>query len=273
VKRDRLAWFPFYPGDWISSCFVSELRPVSRAFYVDLMSFQWTAKGAGLPSDSESVRKLARASKRDWAIAWPELEDKFPIADNGRRYNERMAEEWERAGAKSVRQKAASQTANRARWGSVSDSVSESISDSESGPPAGASPSPSPSEKEDVHPLSGVDVGIGIPTPAPAGPKIDWTEQAERWNTIAVANGLPVLRRWSQGRRRALRSRLREEPDFWGVLTEAVETRGEWAREHGFPTFDQAVRPSTFAKLVEGNYRDNNAGGADEETLRILREA
>jgi hypothetical protein len=102
---------------------------------------------------------------------------------------------------------------------------------------------------------------------------VDWSEQQARWNTIATANGLPILRKWNEGRKRALKARLREEPDFWSELNRAIEERGEWAREHGFPSFDQAVRASTYARLAEGNYADRNGGPVICEEARAAMEA
>jgi hypothetical protein len=73
---------------------------------------------------------------------------------------------------------------------------------------------------------------------------------------------------FSPTRQRHFRSRLRERPQFWQELEGALRGRGRWAKEHRFPTLDQALRASMFARLVEGAYGPKPADDAGSGRLK-----
>ena len=91
----------------------------------------------------------------------------------------------------------------------------------------------------------------------------------ELWNELAAAENLPVIQQMTRHRQRAWDRRIVEDPYFFSKVQEAVKRRGEWAREKRFPTFDQAVRPSFLAKLLEGNYDGDPAEERDELIQKI----
>lgn len=82
----------------------------------------------------------------------------------------------------------------------------------------------------------------------------DWSFHQQTWNTLASEQGLPKIQSMSEGRKAKLRARLRDCPDFWPQVAEQLRSRGLWAREHSFPSFDQILQKETFDKLLEGNY-------------------
>lgn len=81
--------FPFYAFDWLSSS-TRAMSLAARGAYVDLLAFAWDQHG--LPADTEALRRMTGASPDEWALVWPELATKFPIAADGRRRNAKLEE-------------------------------------------------------------------------------------------------------------------------------------------------------------------------------------
>jgi len=108
----------------------------------------------------------------------------------------------------------------------------------------------------------------GEPAPAsvsPSGDRFEWSEHVSRWNVLAAEQGLKLVRPpLTEKRKKALRARLKDHPDYWELLIESVRARGAWAREQQLPTFDQATNPSFLQKLIEGNYGDRPTGGGSK---------
>lgn len=71
----------------------------------------------------------------------------------------------------------------------------------------------------------------------------------------------------SEARRRKLRARLREFPDFWARVIEECRRRDSWARERRFPTLDQILEPRLLARLLEGNYRECEVPKVDFQAM------
>lgn len=81
--------FPFYAFDWLSSS-TRAMSLAARGAYVDLLAFAWDQNG--LPADTEALRRMTGASPDEWALVWPELVTKFPVAADGRRRNPKLEE-------------------------------------------------------------------------------------------------------------------------------------------------------------------------------------
>jgi hypothetical protein len=81
------------------------------------------------------------------------------------------------------------------------------------------------------------------------------------WNELAERHGLKAIERVSSQRLQHVRARLAEHPDLWSRLEASLASRGQWARDHAFPTFDQAMTPSKLLRLFEGVYGDEDGDG------------
>jgi hypothetical protein len=100
--------------------------------------------------------------------------------------------------------------------------------------------------------------GMGKKKSSPPPAKLDFFEHSQTWNELATKENLPQIRpALNETRRNKLTARVSELPDFWEEVTAAVQDRGEWAKSHRFPTFDQILEPRILQKLLEGNYSEN----------------
>jgi len=77
---------------------------------------------------------------------------------------------------------------------------------------------------------------------------------AERWNALAEKYNLPKVREVDPAREQQLAGIVFKYPGWWEDLEDALATRSDWAREHRFPSFDQATNHNTFLRLTEGFY-------------------
>src|SRR5438046_1884057 len=72
---EPLAWYPRFPGDWMRE--TREQRPEARLAYVELLDAQWDL--GDLPREGEALRQLVHGlTRRQWRIAWPFIDSKFP---------------------------------------------------------------------------------------------------------------------------------------------------------------------------------------------------
>lgn len=117
-SSERLAWYPWYPSDWLSETRGWSL--LERGLRHELLDCQWDL--GTLPASPGELQALVSASPAEWRQAWPRVQASFPRV-NGGRQNARLAalrEDRQRAYA---RRRDAAQRTNHARWGSVTDSV------------------------------------------------------------------------------------------------------------------------------------------------------
>jgi uncharacterized protein YdaU (DUF1376 family) len=108
----RLAWYPFFTGDWLSETRGWPL--VARAVYHELLNAQWDL--GTLPEDTAQLRTLVGATLREWKVAWPFVVEQFPCIPGGRQ-NAQLETHRQQALALRDRRQAASQRAHAARWG------------------------------------------------------------------------------------------------------------------------------------------------------------
>jgi uncharacterized protein YdaU (DUF1376 family) len=112
MSSPRLAWYPWFTGDWLAQTrgWCVTARGVAR----ELLDVQWD-RGC-LPADPEELRTLISASRREWEIAWPVIESLFPAGPAGRQ-NRALEEEREKAMALVAARKRAAAAGHAARWG------------------------------------------------------------------------------------------------------------------------------------------------------------
>lgn len=53
-----LAYFPFYPGDWLSSATVKKLSREARSMYLDLLCYMWQTDDCTLENNTEELCAL-----------------------------------------------------------------------------------------------------------------------------------------------------------------------------------------------------------------------
>lgn len=104
----QFAMLPWFPRDFSSS--TRDFPLIARAVYRELLDLQWDL--GSLPSDPAALRGLINASASEWRRAWPYVEPKLPIREDGRRRNQRLEIHRE----KSIRRHQQAAEAARKRW-------------------------------------------------------------------------------------------------------------------------------------------------------------
>jgi hypothetical protein len=111
------------------------------------------------------------------------------------------------------------------------------------------------------------EVSISLPSEARRSEDLD--DAVSGWNCMARQNGLPVVQRLTDPRKRALKARLAECGGIEGweralhLITESpflLGTNGGWKAD-----FDFLLQPSKFTKLMEGSYADRGAKQAQSK--------
>jgi uncharacterized protein YdaU (DUF1376 family) len=85
--------FQLYARDWLIG--TRTLPPEARGVYIDLLCLSWDLDG--IPSNSRELLPHLAISRARWNRIWPLIEDKFPLAEEGKRRNprqERLRQEW-----------------------------------------------------------------------------------------------------------------------------------------------------------------------------------
>ena len=84
---------PWYPSSFYAS---TRTWPfVARAIYRELLDASWDA--GGLPTDHEALRAMIGVTVAEWRSAWPLVQPKFGIGDDGLFRNPRREAHRERA--------------------------------------------------------------------------------------------------------------------------------------------------------------------------------
>lgn len=253
---------PWYPRDFRSSTLLWPL--VARGVYRELLDLSWDL--GGLPADPDDLREILRASLEEWKRAWPYIEPKFPIAEDGLRRNPRL--EIHRKAAQRMRagKSAGAAMTNAKRWGfqAHSESLSESDSDSHSdhlseSPPAPA-PAPAPRFKSpsETRPLA------RTPEPRPAYERQEFHQAIIDAYLVRLPDA-PRVREWSPKRRALLNARIRErcakgKPadtiEYWEAIFEKAACSDFLTGRSGRfrMSLSWLVLPENFAKVIDGNY-------------------
>jgi uncharacterized protein YdaU (DUF1376 family) len=79
----RLPWYP--------AAFAGATRDwplLARGLYRELLDAQWDL--GSVPADERSLRSMVRATAAEWRKAWPWVQPKFVLGDDGRLRNSRL---------------------------------------------------------------------------------------------------------------------------------------------------------------------------------------
>lgn len=138
-------WMPLYIGDYLAA--TTHLSAEESGAYLHLLMHQW--KNGSLPSDQESLRRIARVEKDAWSNAWSILQAFFEHSSSMpiQKRLESIREEWNGRKATAV---AKAQAASAKRWSKHATSNAPSIptSNAQAMPQTCPSPSPSPLLKQ-----------------------------------------------------------------------------------------------------------------------------
>jgi uncharacterized protein YdaU (DUF1376 family) len=249
-----------WPEKFFGSTRVGRLTGDVQGNYMVLLMRSHMAGADGLPANDNELARLCGIPVKTWKKRAPLLLQFFERRGDAlfnKRVEDQILEAQQFHNRKSVAGKKGADT----RW----QSHASAIGTANSKPMASSSSSSSSSsEDEDLRGLPSEDSSTERPLTTPLICAIrvtreDWSWHLQHWNTLAAEQGLPLIRDVTEARKRKLRVRLKEHPDFWPPVVEECRRRNEWAREHRFPTFDQILEPRLLTKLLEGNYREPEA--------------
>lgn len=275
-------WFPFYARDWLTDSAVVGMTAMVRGCYVQLLCYQW--ENGGLPDDTialvqmcgltgrevqamdllarhdggETITPTEEVTSETHALfeteIWPQLERLFPkTKGDGRLRNSRLEKERLVQEGKHEAFRRAGQESGRARRERRSNDARTRL---ERGLNILDADADADEDKKK---------NIGL-TPSVANATAESVVNA--WNELAKKHKLPLGRMpLSPKRHAAARQRLKDHgSDFWPKLDEALPKRSEHFRKMRFPNLDQAVRPDTLDRLLDGVYLFDPS--EDRRTLR-----
>jgi uncharacterized protein YdaU (DUF1376 family) len=105
--------FQVYVRDWIIS--TRHLSGDARAAHFDLLCYGW--EGEGVPDDTTALAAMCALTPAKFRKAWAEIEQKWPLAEDGRRRNPRQEEQRNELREYRQSQSAAGKKGAEARWG------------------------------------------------------------------------------------------------------------------------------------------------------------
>lgn len=212
--------FRFYPSDFLGSPDVQIMDATEVGAYWLLLCTAWLSEQHGhLPDDHDRLRRWARLSHEQWERSKSILLSKFPLADDGTRYNPRMVEEAEKQRLYSEAQSRKGKSGGRpqkklelfpekpelskrkpntaVKKAGVKPSVSVSVSASVSGEEQEQKPS---RDKREVHPLfSEVKALIFRYYRSKNGLDPEWDGmEARNLSALLAANPTAPIEHWTQ---------------------------------------------------------------------------
>lgn len=112
-RPPQLPRMPWYPSSFAASTRTWPL--IARAVYRELLDVSWDA--GGLPADPKHLQAMVGASPQEWCKAWPFIEPKLPIGEDGMRRNPRLEEHRVEAIELHRKRHHSAKEAAASRWG------------------------------------------------------------------------------------------------------------------------------------------------------------
>lgn len=113
MNDKRLPYFPFYPGDWLSSPTVAGLSLEQQGAYLRLLCYQW--QDGPLPTDISALSNLCGIDREAMAELWQGLGRAFTETEEGL-VNERLRKEKNKILNRRERLSEAGKRGANARW-------------------------------------------------------------------------------------------------------------------------------------------------------------
>lgn len=90
----KAPWFPLYTGDFLASSDVQLMSAAEVGAYMLLLMHSWQSDTPGyLTNDDGRLRRLCRLSPEQWGESKELLLAKWPVSENGLRFNARLLQE------------------------------------------------------------------------------------------------------------------------------------------------------------------------------------
>jgi len=272
-------WMPLYVADYLSA--TSRLTTEQHGAYLLLLMDYW--KNGAPPNNNAVLAQITKLSPDAWSNARTMLEPFFEVSEK-QWIQSRVESEMEKANHNKKANIERGKAGAQARWGKkdspsiVGAMLEQCLTDS-------SSPSPSPSSSSSS---SSNLIGTNVPICPPDGELADKKgKKLPRCNHQAVIDlyheHLPTMRRievWNDQRAGYLRQRWREVASelaqegeitakdvlgWWGEFFQHIDKSkfltGKVNSKDGrafTADLEWIVRPSNFAKIVEGKYHGNN---------------
>ena len=112
----KLPWFPFYPGDWLSSKTVELLTIAQEGAFLRLLAYAWLSNACSIPVDERELRRLAKWDDVDEDFA-PVLGCFTPHPSNPNLlHNPRLYAEWLKSKTQHEAYQKRAKAGAKARW-------------------------------------------------------------------------------------------------------------------------------------------------------------
>lgn len=219
--------------------------------YLQLLGSMWL-EGGSLPNDDKLLAKITSCTPARWAKI-KAVVLKFFTVNEDTITQRRLREELERAQEKSIIRAVVGSRGGKAN----------ALKRQEVGV-AIATGLPQHLPELDIEPPvvpQGTGELFGPPAPPAEPPPVDVIRAAvDLWNEVAARNDLPTCRTMSEARRKSIRCRVADAGglDGWRTAMAAVEASafllGQLPGARWRATLDFVLQPSSFAKLLDGNY-------------------
>lgn len=147
---DSPPYFPFYPSDFLSHEQVNLMTNQEVGCYIKLLCHQW--KAGSIPSEIDKIARLCKENGTAMAQLWPSIKPCFKENGDGRLFNQRLKEEWEKLEAFRRERSASGQRGAASRWGKKDDSSANGSAIAQPMAKNGISPSPSLSDIKNKKP-------------------------------------------------------------------------------------------------------------------------
>lgn len=235
-------YMQLYVGDYLSDTL--HLTTEQHGAYLLLLMTMWRS-GASLPNDAAKLARICRVSPKRWPGVWSEISGFFDV-DRDVIRNDRLTKEHSKAVSISQERKTAAKKGGQAK----------ALKDKQSNMPNG-SDLPCHSQKSESEPdIKKEETYVSPPVTDDAAAAV------EVYNDAAKRSGWARVQRMNRPRFSALKARLTEAGGLegWRIAIQRAEASDFLCgRRHGrdgpfFASFDFLTQPSSFTRLMEGNY-------------------
>ena len=182
MANELREWMPLYIDLWKGES-VRKLSMAARAVYLDMLMFQFLE--GSLPNDLGLIARLIGCYKEELESVWPEIQDKFKEAENGRLFNPKMSQVRHEQEEKNELYKTAGSNGAKKRWANHNKAKSDGNSPPNSPPIGNAKRPPNSNKNKNTTTPNGVETDVSD-TSKPYGEvhavlskvadKLEWTQ-------------------------------------------------------------------------------------------------
>jgi len=251
-----LSYFPLFPDDFEAD--TAHLTLAEDGAYNRLLRLCWRTPGCSIPTDRDWIYRRMRATTDEDRRVIDIVLDEFFTENKQRLSNARLMREYVAANQKHERRK------NAGKKGGLAKPLKNNKNGSSNAKSMLKQPEPEP-EPEPKR------FSNENPPHNPPPEKI----AIDMFNAVAERAGLSKVQKLTAARMNLLKARLKDcgGIDGWHVAMAEIEnsTFLTGVNDRGWKaTFDFVVRESSFAKLMEGQYRRNRPMGVQDQRMQEL---